>query len=109
MSHKIEIPIDTARLVLARKNSGMRDSSVSIGSDGSLVPNGNEDAEYKVTIRKTGKSGDRYIPERAMKLKACKGLKGCEFVKCSEKVFGKLPKHLEGLCSTNELQDEAGI
>ena len=118
MSDRTEIPIDTAELILARKNAGMRESSVSIGSDGRLLPNGSEYAEYKVMIRKTGKSGDRALSERAMKLKDCKGLKGCDFALCAEKVFGKLPKNLkgvcsakaptnlEGLCPTNELKDE---
>lgn len=98
MSDRVEIPIDTAKLVLARKNAGMRDSSVSIGSDGKLLPNGNENTEYKVSIRKTSKSEDRKLPIKAMKLKDCKGLKGCEFAHCAEKVFGKLPKHFAGIC-----------
>ena len=109
MSDRIEIPVDTAKLVLARKNAGMRDSSISIGSNGRLLPNGNDNVEYKVTIRKTGKSGDRTLSEGAMKLKDCKGLKGCNFALCAEKVFGKLPKNLEGLCPTNEFKDEVGI
>lgn len=98
MSDKIEIPIDTAQLVLARKNAGMKRSSVSVGIDGELLPNGNEDAEYTVTVRPKGS----YQPSlKAKSLKACKGLKGCEFAKCAEKVFGKLPKNLQGLCPTN--------
>lgn len=122
MSDRIEIPVDTAELVLARKNAGMRDSSVSIGSDGRLLPNGNENAEYKVMIRKIGKSrdGELSLSDRAMKLKDCKGLKGCDFAICAEKVFGKLPKNLKGACSgkltdpegsysTNELKDEVNI
>jgi hypothetical protein len=125
MSDKTEIPIDTAELVLARKNAGMRNSSVSIGSNGRLLPNGNKDAEYRVTIRKTGKSEDKVLSERAMKLKDCKGLKGCSFAICAEKVFGKLPKNLttakskcclKNVCSpseqfrpTDELKDEVGI
>ena len=108
MSDRIEIPIARAKLILARKNAGMRDSSVSIGSDGRLLPNGNEDTEYRVTIRKTGKSEDRELSESAMKLKDCKGLKGCDFATCAERVFGKLPKNLEGLCPTNELKNEVG-
>ena len=51
MSDKIEIPIDTAQLVLARRSAGMRKSSVSIGKDGELLPNGDENAEYTVTVR----------------------------------------------------------
>lgn len=106
MSDRTEIPIDTAELVLARKNAGMRDSSVSIGSNGRLLPNGNKGAEYKVTIRKTTKSEDRTLSERAIKLKDCKGLKGCSFALCAEKVFGKLPKNLKGVCSSNHLSSE---
>ena len=95
---KVEIPIDTAQLVLARRNAGMRKSSVSIGKDGELLPNGNESSEYTVTIRPIS---SRKPSLKAISLKSCRGLKGCEFAKCSEKVFGKLPKNLRGLCPTN--------
>lgn len=98
MSKKIEIPIDTAQLVLARKNAGMRRSSISIGRDGELLPNGNENTEYTVTVRSKGYNEPSL---RAAHLKACKGLKGCEFAKCAEKALGKLPRHLRGLCPTN--------
>jgi len=98
MSNKIEIPIDTAQLVLARKNVGMRRSSVSVGRDGELLPNGNENTEYTVIIRSKG--SNKPSP-KAASLKSCKGLKGCEFAKCAEKVFGRLPKNLQGLCPTN--------
>jgi hypothetical protein len=98
MSDKVEIPIDTAQLVLARKNAGMKRSSVSVGRDGELLPNGNENTEYTVIIRSKGSNGPSL---KAASLKTCKGLKGCEFAKCAEKVFGKLPRHLQGLCPTN--------
>jgi hypothetical protein len=98
MSDKVEIPIDTAQLVLARKNAGMRKSSVSIGIDGELLPNGNENTEYTVTVRSKGSNEPSL---KATSLKTCKGLKGCEFAKCAEKVFGRLPKNLQGLCPTN--------
>ncbi len=97
MSDKVEIPIDTAQLVLARKTAGMRKSSVSIGRDGELLPNGNENTEYTVIVR----SKDYEPSLNATSLKACRGLRGCEFAKCAEKVFGKLPKNLQGLCPTN--------
>ncbi len=103
-SKTADIPIDTAKLVLARKNAGMRNSSVSIGDDGRLLPNGNEDAMYKIAIRRVRNSGDKELPDRAMKLKYCKGLKGCNFALCAEEVFGKLPKNLEGLCTTSEFK-----
>lgn len=97
MSGKVEIPIDTAKLVLARKNAGMRKSSVSIGMNGELLPNGNENTEYTVIIRpKSSRSSTK-----AKNLKSCKGLKGCEFARCAENVFGKLPKNLQRLCPTN--------
>ena len=99
MSDKVEIPIDTAQLVLARKNAGMRRSSVSIGKDGELLPNGNENTEYTVTVRPI--KGSREPSLKAINLKSCKGLKGCKFAKCSEKALGKLPKNLRGLCPTN--------
>jgi hypothetical protein len=98
MSDKVEIPIDTAQLVLARKNAGMIRSSVSIGRDGELLPNGNENTEYTVIVRSKGSNEPSL---KAASLKTCKGLKGCEFAKCAEKVFGKLPKNLQGLCPTN--------
>lgn len=98
MSDKVEIPIDTAQLVLARRNAGMKRSSVSIGKDGELLPNGNENTEYTVTIRHKGYKEPSL---KAANLKACRGLKGCEFAKCSEKALGKLPRHLQGLCPTN--------
>ncbi len=98
MSNKVEIPIDTAQLVLARKNAGMRRSSISVGRDGELLPNGNENTEYTVIVRSKGYNEPSL---RATSLKTCKGLKGCEFAKCAEKVFGRLPKNLQGLCPTN--------
>jgi hypothetical protein len=98
MSDKVEIPIDTAQLVLARKNAGMRRSRVSIGRDGELLPNGNENVEYTVTVRSKGSNEPS---PKATGLKACKGLKGCQFAKCAEKVFGRLPKNLQGLCPIN--------
>ena len=101
MSDKIEIPIDTAQLVLAKRKAN-KTSTVSIGEDGRLLPNGNENTEYKVMIRKAGRSGDRESSGRAKKLKACKGLKGCDFAECAKNAFGKLPKNLEGLCPIND-------
>jgi hypothetical protein len=98
MSDKVEIPIDTTQLVLARKNAGMRRSSISIGRDGELLPSGNENAEYTVIVRSKGSNEPSL---KAASLKTCKGLKGCEFAKCAEKVFGKLPKNLQGLCPIN--------
>lgn len=98
MSDKVEIPIDTAQLVLARKNAGMRRSSISIGRDGELLPNGNENTEYTVIVRSKGHNEPSL---RATSLKTCKGLKGCEFAKCAKKALGKLPRHLQGLCPTN--------
>lgn len=100
MSDKREIPIDTALLLLARKDAN-KESSVSIGEDGRLVPNGNENALYKVAIRKVEKA-ERKPSERANKLKACKGLKGCDFAECAKDALGKLPKNLEGLCRIDE-------
>lgn len=104
MSDRIEIPMDTAKLVLARKDAN-RVSAVSIGSDGRLLPNGSEDTEYKVVVRKAGRSGDKEPSSRAKKLKVCKGLKGCDFAKCAEDAFGKLPKNLEGLCPIGQRSD----
>lgn len=102
MSDKREIPIDTAELILARKEAN-KISSVSINEDGSLVPNGNENARYRVAIRKVEKAGERESSGRAKKLKACKGLKGCDFAECAKDAFGKLPNNLKGLCPVKEV------
>lgn len=102
MSDKREIPIDTAELILARKEAN-KISSVSINEDGRLVPNGNENARYRVAIRKVEKAGERESSGRAKKLKACKGLKGCDFAECAKDAFGKLPNNLKGLCPIKEV------
>lgn len=106
MSDKREIPIDTAELILARKEAN-KISSVSINEDGRLVPNGNENARYRVAIRKVEKAGEREFEReysgRAKKLKACKGLKGCDFAECAKDAFGKLPNNLKGLCPVKEV------
>jgi len=36
-------------------------------------------------------------------LKACKGLKGCDFAECAKDAFGKLPNNLKGLCPVKEV------
>jgi hypothetical protein len=109
MSDKREIPIDAAQLLLARKGAN-KVSSVSVSEDGRLVPNGHEDALYKIAIRKVDKAGERKPSNRVSKLKVCKGLKGCDFAECVKNAFGKLPKNLEGLCPTNEANaDEENI
>ncbi len=104
MANKVEIPIDKAELVLARKNAGNVNPSIEIDDSGSIVPrNGSNSSLYSssdlhtVMVRKAKNDGDR--PKNAKSLKDCKGLKGCEFAQCAEKVFGKLPKNLIGLCS----------
>lgn len=102
MSGKRDIPIDTAELILARKEAN-KISSVSINEEGRLVPNGNENARYRVAIRKVEKAGERESSGRAKKLKACKGLKGCDFAECAKDAFGKLPNNLKGLCPIKEV------
>lgn len=108
---KIEIPINPVELVLARKSGNMSNPSVEVDSTGKLVPRGrgrergqegsdNNKDGYTVSVRKSKNDGDR--PEKAKSLKACKGLKGCEFATCAKEVFGKLPRnlaHLEEHCS----------
>lgn len=103
MSDRVEIPIDAAQLVLARKDAGMRKSSVFIGDDGNILPKSsvhNKDV-YTVIVRPSKREGPKEPSERALKLKSCKGLKGCQFAKCAEEAFGRLPKNLQGLCSTS--------
>lgn len=99
MSDRVALPIDTARLVLERRNIGMANSSIEIDDNANIIPRGPDNgASHTVIVRKATNSGDR--PRNAKKLSACKGLKGCEFAECAKDVFGKLPKNLEGLCST---------
>lgn len=107
MLNKVEIPINPAELVLARKNAGMVNPSVKVDGKGQLIPR-NKDSSAAglpagantVMVRKSNNSGD--LPKKAKSLKECKGLKGCDFAICAEKVFGKLPKNLEGLCSIEQ-------
>jgi hypothetical protein len=103
---RVEVPTDAAELVLARKlKYDNKNPSVEVDSTGTVIPrkpDGNNDG-YTVMIRKSKNDplGDR--PRNAKSLKACKGLKGCEFAECAKGVFGKLPKnlaHLEENCST---------
>lgn len=80
---------------------------VSIDKNGGLLSNGDidrKDVKYRLVLRSPTRSGPTEQSSRARDLKACKGLKGCEFAECAEKAFGKLPKHLEnlkGLCSAS--------
>lgn len=76
-------------------------AKVSIDKDGELLSNTDKNVKYRLVLRSPTRSGPSEPSERARSLKACKGLKGCEFAQCAEKAFGKLPKHLENLCSTN--------
>lgn len=70
-------------------------SKVSIDEDGNVLPNGDKDTKYRLILRspKNGK-----ISSKAKTLVQCKGLKGCEFSQCAEKIFGKLPRNLQNLC-----------
>jgi hypothetical protein len=100
MSNKEDPPIDALELALLRKGSGGVEA-VSIGKDGQALSNGDKDTKYRLIIRSPTRSGPKEQSGRARNLKACKGLKGCEFAKCAEEAFGKLPKNLKGLCPTN--------
>lgn len=97
---RIEIPIDKADLVLARKDAGMSNPSVWMDGNGRIVPrnkDSNSDIDlHTVMVRKAKNDYEEGIPKRASSLKACKGLKGCDFIECSEKVFGgRLPPNLQ--------------
>lgn len=113
---KVSIPIDKADLVLARRNAGMNNPSVEMNTDGVIIPRSSNKeyssdssdsstsklSDYTVMIRKANNSGN--LPGKAEGLKACKGKKGCEFAKCAEEVFGRLPARLQKLkdkCPTN--------
>jgi hypothetical protein len=71
---------------------------VFIGKDGKILSK-SEDTEYRVVLRSPTRTGGAQS-SRSRGLKACKGLKGCEFAECAEKAFGTLPKNLKGLCLT---------
>jgi hypothetical protein len=101
MSDKEDPPIDALNLALLRKGSGGVEA-VSIGKDGQVLSNGDKDTKYRLVIRSPTRSGPKEQSGRAKNLKACKGLKGCEFAKCAEEAFGKLPKNLKGLCPIND-------
>jgi len=99
--HKEEVQIiDAVELALMRKGTGGAEA-VSIGKDGEVLSNKDENTKYRVVLRSPTRGGDKEQSSRARGLKACKGLKGCEFAGCAEKAFGTLPKNLKGLCSTS--------
>lgn len=98
---RVALPQDKAELVLARKEVGMRRSNIGIGRDGNIVTEADgERAEYKVIVRKAGRSGEPAMSSRAKKLSSCKGLKGCEFAECALEAMGKLPENLLKSCPT---------
>lgn len=101
MSYKEDPPIDALELALLRKGSGGVEA-VSIGKDGKALSNGDKDTKYRLVIRSPTRSGPKEQSGRAKNLKACKGLKGCDFAKCAEEAFGKLPKNLKGLCPIDD-------
>lgn len=91
MSNEEETRIDAIELALL----GMK---VSIGENGGALRNGDPNAKYRLVLRSPTRRGPP--PENARNLKACKGMKGCEFARCAENALGKLPKNLKGLCLT---------
>jgi hypothetical protein len=104
---KKETDISAIELALLRKGTGGIEA-VSVGADGQALSNGDIDnIKYRLVLRSPTRSGPKEQSSRARDLKACKGLKGCEFAGCAEKAFGKLPKNLErlkGLCSVNPIR-----
>lgn len=89
---KGDVHIDPVELALL----GMK---VSVGEYGQALRNGDPNIKYRLILRSPTRSGGAQS-SRAISLKACKGLKGCEFAGCAEKALGTLPKNLKGLCST---------
>jgi hypothetical protein len=108
MSDRIALPQDKGELVIARKINGMKNPSIEIrGKD--IVPranksrdssNGGTDSEYTLVARKSTRSGPPEMSSRAVSLKKCKGLSGCEFVGCVKEAFGKIPPNLRKACPT---------
>jgi hypothetical protein len=98
MSKKV-IDIDAVELALLRKGTGGVEA-VSIDENGEAVSSGDSETKYRLVLRSPTRGGEKAQSSRARDLKACKGLRGCEFAECAEKAFGTLPKNLKGLCST---------
>jgi hypothetical protein len=112
MAERITLPQDKGELVLKRKLNGMKNSSIELDSGFDIVPRRNKashemvdgrnneigQSEYTLVARKSSREGG--ISSRATKLKTCKGLSGCEFVKCSKEAFGKVPPNLVKACPT---------
>lgn len=104
MSERIALPQDKGELVIARKILGMKNPSIEvIGRD--IVPRRNKsrdginvESEYTLMARKATRVSSPGNIIRENKLKACKGLSGCEFVGCVKEAFGKIPPNLEKAC-----------
>lgn len=108
MSDRIALPQDKGELVIARKIVGMRNPSIEIyGKD--IIPRTNKsrdgsscrgESEYTLVARKSTRAGPPEMSSRAVNLKKCKGLSGCEFVGCVKEAFGKIPPNLRKACPT---------
>ncbi len=107
MSDRIALPQDKGELVLARKIAGMKNPSIEIDGSAEIIPRNSKSeyekfdsrrSKYTIVVRKSTRTGD--ISSRAIKLKTCKGLSGCEFVECSYKAFGNIPPNLMKACPT---------
>lgn len=106
MSDRIALPQDKGELVIDRKNRGMKNPSIEIyGKD--IVPRSNKSrddnirsSDYTLIARKATRAWTPGNIERANKLRACKGLSGCEFVGCVKEAFGKIPPNLRKACPT---------
>lgn len=109
MLDRIALPQDKGELVLKRKIFGMKNPSIEIDGNAEIIPRSsksereksdgyNGESRYTIVVRKSTRDGD--ISSRATKLKTCKGLSGCEFVKCSYEAFGNIPPNLRKACPT---------
>lgn len=121
MSDRRVLLQDKGELVIARKKAGNINSSIEIDENNDIVPRANKSRNSDIS----GSSGDitlvarkstrAWTPgniERASKLRACKGLSGCDFVGCVKNAFGKIPPNLRKACPTlieNKLDSKLSI
>lgn len=104
MSNKEENLKEQELSVLNPIDVALLGAKVSIGEDGELLSNTDKKVKYRVVLRSPTRAGEKEQSSRARNLKACKGLKGCEFAQCVRHAFGRLPKNLNHLCLTKEEQ-----
>lgn len=107
MSDRRTLLQDKGELVIARKKAGNINPSIEVDENNNIIPRSNKSrdglgssSEYTLVARKSTRSGLPEMSSRAVNLKKCKGLSGCEFVECAKSAFGKIPLNLRKACPT---------